>query len=138
LGTQAPAICGRSERYHGFNIAAAPTDGRVLGAYKAEGDRVNYQLTDAAIERAAQSEGERQGEGLEIGLYPMKTLENGDQTLAENSEEIEFYDVDIRPDGGDPFEEFDNLTEAQANAMVSALEQRYPDAGVSDLRDLLP
>jgi hypothetical protein len=99
---------------------------------------MNYQLTDAAIERAAQSEAERQGEGLEIGLYPMKTLENGDQTLAENSEEIEFYDVDIRPDGGDPFEEFDNLTEAQADAMVSALEQRYPDAGVSDLRDLLP
>jgi hypothetical protein len=41
LGTEAPAICGRSERYHGFNIAAAPTHGRVLGAYKAEGDRVN-------------------------------------------------------------------------------------------------
>jgi hypothetical protein len=37
-------------------------------------------------------------------------LENGDQTLAENQKEIEFYDVDIRPDGGDPFEEFDNLT----------------------------
>jgi hypothetical protein len=98
---------------------------------------MNNQLTYAAIEQAAEREVERPADGLEIGLYTMKTLENGDQTLTENHEEIEFYGVDIRPDGGDPFEEFDNLTEAQADAMVAALEQRYPDAGINNLGDLL-
>lgn len=70
---------------------------------------------------------------LMIELYPMSG-----NVLATDSEEVTHWDVLLRHDGGDPIEEYEDLTYDEAEDRIRILESQYPEA-ITDtqLEDLL-
>ncbi|MAZ85845.1 MAG: hypothetical protein CML31_05480 [Rhizobiales bacterium] len=74
---------------------------------------------------------------MEIQVFGMAVTPSGDCTIASNiPAPIQFYDVTVSAEPDDDgaiemIEEHENLTLDEANAMVAAMEQKYPDAGVS-------
>lgn len=74
---------------------------------------------------------------IEVGLYPMQIHSDGDTSLAQQWCDVDFYDVDVRIEGGDPFIEFDNLTQEQARKTFAELVHQFPQASHNDLRDFL-
>lgn len=75
------------------------------------------------------------GKPLEIVVFPMA----GDVVASSEhpSPEVTHYDVMIRPEGSDPMEEHEDLTEIEAERVVEDLQARYPQATIDDLRELL-
>ncbi len=73
------------------------------------------------------------GKEMVIEVFPM----NSNDSLADIHDEVVYYDILVRPDGGDPILEFENLTEVEAEQQLQILEWRYPGFPVSDLRELL-
>lgn len=67
-------------------------------------------------------------EPLMIEVFAM----NG-ETIAEPWEETEYYDILVRPDGGDPIEERENLTWEQVEEIMPQLHEKYPDAGYDEI-----
>lgn len=61
---------------------------------------------------------------LLIEVYPM----TNEDTLADKWVEVFHYDVLIRPDGGDPIEEFENLARAEVDEIVDQMMVKYPGA----------
>lgn len=69
---------------------------------------------------------------LEIYLAPIA----GD-TLADRRSAITGFDVVLRLVDGDPIEEHEDLTEAKAEDVFFSLQERFPQAHVTDLRGLI-
>lgn len=71
---------------------------------------------------------------LIIEVFPMDA-EGG---LAEDHDDVDHWDILLRPDGGDPYHEYEDLTREAADVIVADLVIRYPQATVNDdLNDLL-
>lgn len=70
---------------------------------------------------------------LMIELYPMSG-----ETLASYESEVTSWDVLLRPDGGDPLEEYEGLTREEAEDRMRILASQYDEAIVdTQLEDLL-
>jgi len=63
------------------------------------------------------------GKQLMVETFAM----NGD-TAAQVGEEITHFDVVLRPDGEDPFQEWEDLTWAEVEEVHRTLEEAYPGA----------
>lgn len=75
---------------------------------------------------------------LEIGIYPMKyDPDDRESALADNIQEVDHFDVIVRPEGSDPIAEYENLTEEEADRRVGELIVKFPQAAIDDLRELL-
>ena len=67
---------------------------------------------------------------LVIEVFPMAS----EGVIAENHDDVDHWDILVRPDGGDPIAEFKNLTWDEFDAKVAEMEIKYPFVEVS--RDL--
>lgn len=71
---------------------------------------------------------------LQIEVFPMDI----DGGIAEKHDDVDHWDVLLRPDGGDPIAEFAGLTLDAANEKAAELLEKYPFAAVNnDLESLL-
>lgn len=72
---------------------------------------------------------------LMIELYPM----TGSGTLAQFMDEVEAWDVVVRPDGGDPLEEHEDLSyDFATETVIPDMRKKYPEAEIdTQLEDLL-
>lgn len=74
---------------------------------------------------------------LEIQVYGMVRLANGDETLADGLDPpapVMFYDIEVREirnDEVEVLEEFNGLSLVQTISKVNALEKKYGDPGTS-------
>lgn len=74
---------------------------------------------------------------LEIMVYAMTRLSNGDEVLADSQDPpapVMFYDIEVRETRNDEIEvleEFNGLSLVQATAKVRDLEKKYQDPGTS-------
>lgn len=68
-----------------------------------------------------------------IELYPMSG-----EILATHASEVTSWDVIVRPDGGDPIEEYEGLSYEEAEDRIDLLSHEYPEARIdTQLEDLL-
>ena len=71
---------------------------------------------------------------LVIEVFPMAS----EGVIAETHATVAYWDVLVRPDGGDPIAEFEGLTLEEADAKTTELQAQYPFAEVNDdMCDLL-
>ena len=65
---------------------------------------------------------------LVIEVFPMDI----DGAIAENHDDVAYWDILVRPDGGDPIAEFEGLTLEEAGAKAAELQEKYPFAVLTD------
>ena len=65
---------------------------------------------------------------LQIEVFPMTS----EGTIADFHRDVAYWDILVRPDGDDPIEEFENLTQDECDAKVAEMEIKYPFAAVCD------
>ena len=65
---------------------------------------------------------------LVIEVFPMVI----DGAIAENHDDVAYWDILVRPDGGDPIAEFEGLTLEEADAKAAELQEKYPFAVLTD------
>ena len=65
---------------------------------------------------------------LVIEVFPMDI----DGAIAENHDDVAYWDILVRPDGGDPIAEFEGLTLEEAGVKTPELQAQYPFAEVND------
>lgn len=65
---------------------------------------------------------------LVIEVFPMDI----DGGIADRHDDVDHWDILLRPDGEDPIAEFEGLTLDAMNSKVAQLQQLYPFAEVND------
>ena len=71
---------------------------------------------------------------LVIEVFPM----NKQGSIADTRDELTHWDVLLRPDGGDPIVELEELTREEVDVKITELQAQYPFAEVNDdLQSLL-
>ena len=71
---------------------------------------------------------------LMIEVFPLDI----EGAIADRHDDVDHWDVLVRPDGQDPIFEFENLTRAQAEVRATEMKERFPYAHEDwQLEDLL-
>lgn len=72
------------------------------------------------------------GSHLEITVYSMKNMADGEAMIAEIDEHIDFYDIVIQStDSDDPIQEIEDIpTREEAQSALDELRVKYPLASV--------
>ena len=65
---------------------------------------------------------------LVIEIFPMTS----EGVIADFHRDVAYWDILVRPDGGDPIAEFEGLTLEEAGAKTTELQAQYPFAEVND------
>lgn len=85
-----------------------------------------YSFTDAMV----------QNSDVYVEVYPMADDDSGAHLVESPDDQIDFYDVCLRPDdfevnGNDIYDDWENLSLEEADILVTALEKRFPAIAVN-------
>lgn len=71
---------------------------------------------------------------LVVEVFGMVSDGQGGHRISEGRhEEPQSFDILVRPDGGDPIEEFEGLDETQLQEYLALVERTYPEAPVTHI-----